>query len=431
MSSFSQAQPTILLIAVDSTDTARSRLEQESQDIAIGLQRSPQQKPFHLEHRLVTTPRDIQRAMLDIEPQIVHFSGYEMGDAGLLFADATGEAKPIAREALATLFALFAEQVQCVVLNGCYSSLQGQAIAQHIPYVIGVNAAIGNSAAIEFMVTFYDALGSGRPVDFAYKLACSALQLSGIAAHLMPVLLKGAIASPSDLPTTTPASPAVSPAPAPGNTFNIAGSTITNLTGSGAINYQESMIQPIASEHPQPALPLSKQPNPPAPTVADKTLDKPHSEDRAARRAIELFFSYSHRDEDLRDEMAKHLSILKRQGVISTWHDRSIDAGTEWAQEIDSHLNSAQVILLLISPDFIASDYCFDIEMGRAMERHEAGEACVIPVILRPVDWSGAPFSKLQAYPKNAKPVTTWANQDEAFLNVTQGIRNAVERLSS
>ncbi|UBF29271.1 AAA-like domain-containing protein [Kovacikia minuta CCNUW1] len=144
-------------------------------------------------------------------------------------------------------------------------------------------------------------------------------------------------------------------------------------------------------------------------------------------QAIEVFFSYSHRDEALRDELAKHLSIMKRQGVIKAWHDRQITAGSEWAGDIDAHLNSAQVILLLISADFLASDYCYDIELTQAMVRHEAREACVIPIILKPVDWHGAPFGKLQALPKNAQPITTWANTDEAFLNVAQGIRKAVE----
>lgn len=132
---------------------------------------------------------------------------------------------------------------------------------------------------------------------------------------------------------------------------------------------------------------------------------------------IELFFSYSHRDEDLMKELVKHLSILKRQGLICAWHDRQITAGTEWEGQIDQHLNSAQVILLLISPDFMASDYCYDIELDRAMERHQNKAARVIPVILRPVDWKGAPFGKLQSLPKDAKPITSWTNRDEAFLD--------------
>lgn len=115
--------------------------------------------------------------------------------------------------------------------------------------------------------------------------------------------------------------------------------------------------------------------------------------------------------------------------MITNWHDRKIGAGEEWRGEIDKHLDTAHIILLLISPDFISSDYCWDIEVKQAMERHRAGEARVIPVILRPVDWSGAPFSELQALPKDARPITKWQNRDEAFKNIAQGVRSVAETL--
>ncbi|HWS87418.1 MAG TPA: tetratricopeptide repeat protein [Pyrinomonadaceae bacterium] len=144
---------------------------------------------------------------------------------------------------------------------------------------------------------------------------------------------------------------------------------------------------------------------------------------------LELFYSYSHRDEDLRDKLETHLSMLKRQKVINQWHDRGILAGEEWGGEIDEHLKAADIILLLVSADFLASDYCYDIELKLAMERHEKSEARVVPIILRPCDWSGAPFGKLQALPKNAKPVTTWPNQDEAFTDIAKGIRKVAQEL--
>lgn len=136
-----------------------------------------------------------------------------------------------------------------------------------------------------------------------------------------------------------------------------------------------------------------------------------------------MFCSYAHEDEGLRDDLEKHLSALKRTGVITSWHDRRIGPGREWTAKIDCHLNAAQIILLLVSADFLASDYCYDVEMRRAMERHREGAACVIPVILREVDWSDTPFAELQALPRDAKPVTSWANQDEAFADVARGIR--------
>jgi len=143
--------------------------------------------------------------------------------------------------------------------------------------------------------------------------------------------------------------------------------------------------------------------------------------------SAKVFYSYAHEDEDLRNKLETHLAILRRNGVISEWHDRRILAGAKWSQAIDDHVNTSDLILLLISPDFLASDYCHDIEMKRAMERHAAGEAMVIPVILRPVDWQGALFSQLQALPKDAKPITTWQNLDEAFTDVARGIRKAIE----
>jgi hypothetical protein len=146
---------------------------------------------------------------------------------------------------------------------------------------------------------------------------------------------------------------------------------------------------------------------------------------------VEVFFSYSQRDEKLRDKLALHLAMLQRQGVIKSWHDRKIGAGSEWAKAIDDKLNSAKIILLLISDHFLASDYCYDIEMHRAIERHDAGEALVVPIILKPVDWRGAPFGQLQAFPKDAKPVTKWSNRDEAFLNIAQGIREAAQSIST
>lgn len=124
-----------------------------------------------------------------------------------------------------------------------------------------------------------------------------------------------------------------------------------------------------------------------------------------------LFFSYSHADEALRDQLEKQLAMLKRQGAIETWHDRRIGAGSDFGSEIDDHVNKDDIILLLVSSDFLASDYCYDREMLRAMERHKAGEAVVIPVILRACDWHNAPFGKLNAVPRDGRPVTLWPDR--------------------
>jgi hypothetical protein len=141
-----------------------------------------------------------------------------------------------------------------------------------------------------------------------------------------------------------------------------------------------------------------------------------------------IFMSYSHADEALRDQLEKQLVMLRREGVIETWHDRRIPPGDNLDRAIDAELQSADVVLLLVSPDFLASRYCFEVEMAAAMERHHAGEARVIPVILRACDWqsSAAPFRNLKAIPRDGKPIMQWADRDEAMLDVVQGIRQAM-----
>jgi hypothetical protein len=146
---------------------------------------------------------------------------------------------------------------------------------------------------------------------------------------------------------------------------------------------------------------------------------------------LRIFYSYSHEDEDLRNKLEKHLATLKREQRISQWHDRQIGAGLEWKGEIDAHLNTANIILLLISPSFLASDYCYDVKLARAMQRHEKQEARVIPIILRPCDWESGKFSKLQALPTDGKAVTSWRDRDSAFKNIAKGIRKAVEEISA
>ncbi len=149
----------------------------------------------------------------------------------------------------------------------------------------------------------------------------------------------------------------------------------------------------------------------------------------ARQKSIEVFCCYAREDQPLLIQLQKHLKPLQQEELITLWADSDIGAGVEWEKEIHHHLNTAQIILLLISPDFMNSDYCYSIEMTRAMERHGRGEAQVIPIILRSIDWQSAPFGKLQALPTNASPITSrkWHDQDEAFLDVAKGIREAAK----
>jgi hypothetical protein len=217
---------TILFLAANPKGTSPLRLEQEARDINDELRRAYQGEQFKLEQRWAVRSRDIQQAMLDIRPQIVHFSGHGKGskialpkqdnaseptfrsaqtlerrvslqseelqtssEEGLVFEDEMEREKLVSGGALAGLFELFTDDVECVVLNGCYSETQARAIAEYVPYVIGMNDAISDQAAIEFSVGFYKALGAGRSIEFAYKLGCNAIQIEGIPGHLTPHLI--------------------------------------------------------------------------------------------------------------------------------------------------------------------------------------------------------------------------------------------------
>ena len=150
-----------------------------------------------------------------------------------------------------------------------------------------------------------------------------------------------------------------------------------------------------------------------------------------ASKPITIFYSYSHKDERYRDDLASSLALLKRQGLIREWYDRDLVAGERWEDAIYRELDSATVILLLISRDLINSDFIWGQELKRAMDRHAAGQARVIPVVIRPADWQASPLGALQALPKNAKPITLWQNRDSAWLDVAKGIRAAIAELQA
>ncbi|MFB2895470.1 CHAT domain-containing protein [Aerosakkonemataceae cyanobacterium BLCC-F50] len=187
----------ILILAANPKQTPQLRLDEEVRDIREGLRLAKNRDRFILEARWAVRPRDIRREILDFRPHIIHFSGHGAGETGLCFEDEMGQLQLVTGEALAGLFKQFARQIECVLLNACYSEEQAKAIVQHIDYVIGMNKPIGDKAAIEFAVGFYDALAGfdpqydeGSPVEFAYDIACNAISLEGLSGELIPVIKK-------------------------------------------------------------------------------------------------------------------------------------------------------------------------------------------------------------------------------------------------
>lgn len=148
-----------------------------------------------------------------------------------------------------------------------------------------------------------------------------------------------------------------------------------------------------------------------------------------SQKKIKVFLSYSHEDEKYKQELDKHLAVQKRNGVIETWNDRKLLAGTHIHEEIDEKLVEADLIILLVSADFFASDYCYEKEMKKALELNEAGKNIIIPVIVRECDWLESPLEKLVALPTDGKAISTWKDKDGAYMNVVNGIKNAIHTL--
>ncbi len=183
---------TILILAANPTSTLRLRLDEEVREIDEGLRRANKRDQFKLEQKWAVRSRDFYRAILDYQPQIVHFCGHGTSEDGIVLEDEVGQPAFVNADALAGMFEVFSTNgLECVVLNACYSKAQVEAISQHINYVIGMNQAIGDKAAIKFAVAFYDTLAAGKDVEFAFKLGCS--QLINLKEHAIPVLKKRAV----------------------------------------------------------------------------------------------------------------------------------------------------------------------------------------------------------------------------------------------
>jgi hypothetical protein len=361
----------VLFFAANPSGTNLLALDEEAREIEAKVRASEHRDALELITKWATRPDDLLQFTNQHLPTIVHFSGHGSTAGEIFVLDKNRQPKPVEAEALAALFWALKGKIRVVFLNACWTQPQAEAIVQVIDCAIGMSRAVGDQAAITFAASFYRALGFGVSVQNAFDQAKAALMLESIPEAGTPQLLTRRGADPSKI----------------------------------------ILVNPGRDDVSRPGIPAGD------------------GSSRQSGARMEVFYSYSHRDERLREQLENHLAALKREGVITGWHDRKIRAGTEWQGQIDEHLNTASVILLLVSSNFLGSDYCYDVELRRALERHAAGEARVIPIILRPVDWHGTAFARLQALPKDGKPVTKWSNRDEAFLDVAQGIRRAVKEL--
>jgi hypothetical protein len=183
---------TILILSANPRDTDPLQLDREVREIDTRLRLSKMRDQFEIKQRWAVQIEDVRQAFLDLEPQIVHFCGHGAGTDGLIVENATRKSRLVPTEAWGKLFQFFESKIECVLLNACYSEIQAKAISQYVPYVMGMNHAVGDRAAILFAAGFYEALGSSRSYEDAYRFGCVALATEGIPENLSPVLMKNA-----------------------------------------------------------------------------------------------------------------------------------------------------------------------------------------------------------------------------------------------
>jgi AAA-like domain/TIR domain/CHAT domain len=337
--SVSQAT-TILILAANPQGTVPLRLDEEIREIREGLKRSRYREQFVVEYATAARPRDVQRAMLDYKPQVVHFCGHGEGERGLVLEDELGAVKLVSTGGLASLFSLFSTKgLNCVLLNACYSEVQAKAIAQYIPYVIGMNQSIGDRAAIEFATSFYDALGAGESVKFAYLSGVTAMQLQGIREEHTPVLI------------TKSATPPKSP------------------TGNLPLLKSEGGLQ--NSEPPR----IAGQGG--APDDGRKlTLVTP--EPVSPSTGSRIFISYKRSAEP--DEQV----ALALYGALHAEHEVFIDqkmpVGTPWAQRIEAEIRQSDFLITLLSANSVHSEMVVgEIETAHHLSKSE-GKPIILPI---------------------------------------------------
>ena len=309
----------ILILTANPKNTAGLRLEEEVREIKAGIQRSRHRDQFTIEYQMAARPRDVQRAMLDYKPQIVHFCGHGAGDKGLVLEDEVGQIKAVSTTALAALFELFADEVECVLLNACYSKVQAKAIARHINYVIGMNQAIGDRAAIEFATSFYDALGAGEAVEFAFRLGKNAMQLAGIAEENTPVLVAKPVAKSN--------------------------------------SQSKSAAAPLGDRIPQPTL--------------EPTADGARSR---------IFISYKRGTApDEAVAMAIFAALRDRHDVFI---DQTMLVGTHWAERIEAELRQSDFLISLLTQSSVNSEMVKgEIETAYHLGKQH-GKPLILPVRL-------------------------------------------------
>ncbi len=334
----------ILILTANPKNSDKLRLDEEVREIQEGLQRSRSRDQFEIIAKWAVRPDDLRRALLDHEPHIVHFSGHGVGTKGLVLENNVGQMQLVSAPSLARLFKLFKEKVECVLLNACYSEVQAAAIHQHIDCVIGMNQAIGDRAAIEFAVGFYDGLGAGRGYSDAFEFGVSAIDLEGIPETATPQLKqrhpsasKAAVTAPSvqDMSASEPAAASV-------------GQSVSQSDGQSGNQSVEQKAAPVT----QPSIP-------------------PQLDNRSR-----LFISYKRGVEP--DEGIARQVYESLRADHEVFIDQTMPVGAPWAERIEQALQQSDFLIIFLSAQSVHSE----MVLGEIETAHRLMKTSGWPVIL-------------------------------------------------
>jgi hypothetical protein len=400
----------VLFIRSQPTDFPVLNLEEEWAQVATALHDLSEVGAIAFTELVSPTLGDLRRTLMRDSFHVLHYTGpgaFDEDKGGvLLFADRSGRGLPVTAQDLGVLLRDHIS-MRLAIINtgegartdpaGHVAGLAETLVRRGIPAVVAMQFQITDTAAVEFAPALYGALAAGLPIDAAVGEARKAVFVVSSLEFATPVLYMRA--AEGQLFDIAPASyPLLSRAPSIGTSGSAQPSV---LVGERPAQAQDDDHESSRAEYARP------------PGFHEEIKPK-------------VFVSYSHKDERYLTQLTTHLAILRNEGTIADWNDRKIMPGDEWRQEIDDNLDAADCVLLLVTPDFLASDYCYSIELQRALEKHREGLVLVIPVIVRPADWRHTPLRELQALPKDAKPVIEWASRDRAWLNVAEGVRLAL-----
>lgn len=316
----------------------------------------------------------LKNAVTKMRPEVVHLlsPGVHPETNALVLSDRHGRPEYAQPDAVAAAFAGRRSLApKLVVLNTCHSRSHAEAIAEHVGCVIAMDGEIRDDVAVDFARDLYSSLTFGDSVDGAFRRARTTVGQNMPTQRDVPALIRGRLDPATIRFATTARRPAL-------------------------------------------GRPTTAVRSPAVPTPCAK-----------------IFCSYSHKDEKYRAELETHLALLARQGAVDVWHDRQIGPGHDWAREIDENLDHANLVLMLVSADFLASQYCYGIEMARALERAQQGSTRVVPILVRKCDLEGVPFGKLQWLPTGSRPIKNWTDRDSAWTDVAMGVRKVVQEIAS